>query len=278
MVRDIERRRLWVISPESPGLDPDVEPQFSDIDSAAILVGRDPAYILSLGIRHHGSEDDLMVLLETIRAAVGLKLREEALASQLRQAQAIQQSLLPRRLPELAGFDLAAVTIPADEVGGDVYDVQRVEAGVLGLMLADASGHGLPAALQARDVVIGLRMGQAQNQKITATVSQPQRRDPPQRPLQPLHLPVLRRARGIRQHGLRQRRPLPAAADHAGGRGLRTEDLRAGAGPAAGRRLPARLPDPAAGRDAGAVHRRRHRAPARGQGRRTSPTSSGATG
>lgn len=172
VVRDIERRRVWVISPETPGWDADVELQFSDTDSAAILVGRDPAYILSLGIRHHGSEDDLMVLLGTIRAAVDLKLREEALASQLRQARAIQQSLLPRRLPEVPGYDLAAVTIAADEVGGDVYDMQWVEAGVLGIMLADASGHGLPAALQARDVVTGLRMGQAQNQKITATVSQ----------------------------------------------------------------------------------------------------------
>ena len=37
------------------------------MDAAAILVGRDPAYILSLGIRHHGSEDDLVVLLESIR-------------------------------------------------------------------------------------------------------------------------------------------------------------------------------------------------------------------
>jgi hypothetical protein len=172
VVQDIERRRVWVISPETPGWDADVEQQFSDTDSAAVLVGRDPAYILSLGIRHHGSEDDLLVLLGTIRAAVDLKLREQALASQMRQAKAIQQSLLPARLPEVPGFDLAAVSIPADEVGGDVYDLQWVEEGVLGIMLADASGHGLPAALQARDVVIGLRMGQAENHKITATVSQ----------------------------------------------------------------------------------------------------------
>ena len=137
----------------------------------AILIGRDPSYILSLGIRHHGSEDDLLVLLETIRASVGLKLREQAYANQMKQAQAIQHSLLPRTLPQLDGYDIAAVSLPASEVGGDVYDVQEVEAGVLGLMLADASGHGLPAALQARDVVIGLRMGQAENEKITATVS-----------------------------------------------------------------------------------------------------------
>lgn len=171
VVQDIERRRIWVISPESPGWDADVEAQFSDVDSAAILVGHEPSYILSLGIRNHGSEDDLLVLLETIRAAVGLKLREQGYVNQMKQAQAIQHSLLPHDLPTLTGYELAAISQPASEVGGDVYDVQEVESGVLGVMLADASGHGLPAALQARDVVIGMRMGQAENEKITATIS-----------------------------------------------------------------------------------------------------------
>jgi serine phosphatase RsbU (regulator of sigma subunit) len=171
VIKDIERHRLWVVSPESPGFDPEVEAQFSDMDSAAILIGRDPSYILSLGMRHHGSEDDLVVLLESIRAAISLKLREQALVSQMAQARSIQQSLLPRVIPELRGFQIAAVSIPAEEVGGDVYDVQEVEAGVLGVLLADASGHGLPAALQARDVVIGMRMGQAEDEKINATVS-----------------------------------------------------------------------------------------------------------
>jgi len=171
VVKDILQHRLWVISPESPGWDPDLEAQFSDMDSAAILVGRDPSYILSLGIRHHGSEEDLLVLLESIRAAIGLKLREQAYVNKMKQAQAIQHSLLPRELPTLEGFEIAAVSHPAEEVGGDVYDVQRVGEGTLGLMLADASGHGLPAALQARDVVIGMRMGQAEGEKITATIS-----------------------------------------------------------------------------------------------------------
>lgn len=171
VVRDIERRRLWVISPSSPGFDPAVESQFGDTDSAAILVGRDPNYILSLSIRHHGSEEDLLVLLETIRAAVGLKLRMQVLASQMRQARSIQHSLLPGCLPALPGFEIAAVSLPADEVGGDVYDVQDVEPGTIGFLLADASGHGLPAALQARDVVVGMRMGQARGEKINATVA-----------------------------------------------------------------------------------------------------------
>jgi sigma-B regulation protein RsbU (phosphoserine phosphatase) len=171
VVRDIERRRLWVISPQSPGFDPAVEAQFGDTDSAAILVGRDPNYILSLSIRHHASEEDLLVLLETIRAAVGLKLRMQALASQMRQARSIQHSLLPGCLPKPPGFELAAISVPADEVGGDVYDAQEVEPGTVGFLLADASGHGLPAALQARDVVVGMRMGQARGEKINATVA-----------------------------------------------------------------------------------------------------------
>jgi len=78
-------------------------------------------------------------LLETIRATTGLKLREQAYVNKMKQAQAIQHSLLPSRLPTLEGYEIAAVSHPAEEVGGDVYDVQHVEEGTLGLMLADAS-------------------------------------------------------------------------------------------------------------------------------------------
>ena len=171
VVRDLEARRLLIISPESPGFDAALEADLAGVDSAAILVGNEPSYILSLGIKNHGSEEDLLVLLETIRAAVGLKLREQALADQMRQARTIQQSLVPPMLPTLDGYDFGAATVPADDVGGDVYDVQEVEAGTVGLLMADASGHGLPAALQARDVVIGMRMGQANGEKIVGTVS-----------------------------------------------------------------------------------------------------------
>jgi len=170
VIQDVERRRRWLISSESPGFDPEIESIFTELNSAAILVGSNPAYILSFGVKHHGSRDQLLIILETIRATIDLKLRQNVLESQLRQARSIQLSLLPRRLRKLEGFDLAAVTFPADEVGGDVYDVQRVEPGVLSLMVADASGHGLPAALQARDVVVGLRMAQDKDEKITAMI------------------------------------------------------------------------------------------------------------
>jgi sigma-B regulation protein RsbU (phosphoserine phosphatase) len=55
-------------------------------------------------------------------------------------------------------------------VGGDAFDAQVLSPSALGLMIADASGHGLPAALEARDVVVGLRMGAARQLKIDATI------------------------------------------------------------------------------------------------------------
>jgi sigma-B regulation protein RsbU (phosphoserine phosphatase) len=169
IVQHLLEHRLWITRPDSPGYDAALEAQFSHLNNAAIVVGSQPSYIISFSVEHD-DQDELLVMLEAIRAAIGLKLRQGALEGQLRQAQAIQLSLLPQRLPELQGFEIAARSLPADEVGGDVYDVQPLEPGMLGLLVADASGHGLPAALQARDVVVGMRMGQSHNEKITSQV------------------------------------------------------------------------------------------------------------
>ena len=172
IVRELAHRHLVMITSETPGFDPDMERQFTRLDYAAFLVGQNPSYIMSFGVRRRdeATADDLHFILETIRTAVQLKLRQGVLEDQLRQAQAIQQGLIPRRLPELPGFQLAAASYPAEEVGGDVYDLQPIEDGVVGLLLADASGHGLPAALQARDVVTGLRMGIAGEHKISTII------------------------------------------------------------------------------------------------------------
>lgn len=174
VIAALEHERIVMISRDYPGFDPEIESQFATHDYAAVLVESSPAYILSFGVRR--SEDDgearenLHLILETIRTAIGLKLRQTVLESQLRQAQTIQLSLLPRELPPLPGFDLAAATFPADEVGGDIYDAQPTEFGSITVAVADASGHGLPAALQARDIITGLRMGMARDFKLTATI------------------------------------------------------------------------------------------------------------
>ena len=78
----------------------------------------------------------------------------------------IQQSLLVEEPPPFAGYEIAARSVPAEEVGGDFFDFLPFDDELLGLAIGDASGHGLPAALLVRDVVTGLRMGIEKDLKI----------------------------------------------------------------------------------------------------------------
>ena len=64
-------------------------------------------------------------------------------------ARSIQQSLLPRAKPEVAGFDIAGWSRPADETGGDYFDWNRLPSGGLAVMLTDVTGHGIGPALLA---------------------------------------------------------------------------------------------------------------------------------
>lgn len=80
-------------------------------------------------------------------------------------ARQIQQSALPRALPALPGFDIGAWNEPADETGGDAYDVigvpSRDGSGQITraiLLLADATGHGIGPALAATQIRGMLRM------------------------------------------------------------------------------------------------------------------------
>jgi sigma-B regulation protein RsbU (phosphoserine phosphatase) len=58
----------------------------------------------------------------------------------------MQLSILPRQFPVLPMLDMIASMDPAKEVGGDFYDVFEVREGVLGVVVADVSGKGIPAA------------------------------------------------------------------------------------------------------------------------------------
>jgi PAS domain S-box-containing protein len=73
--------------------------------------------------------------------------QRERIEQELRIARLIQQTLLPKALPELSGYDIAAYYKPAREVGGDFYDFLRLHDGRLGLVMGDATGKGMPAAL-----------------------------------------------------------------------------------------------------------------------------------
>jgi sigma-B regulation protein RsbU (phosphoserine phosphatase) len=62
-------------------------------------------------------------------------------------ARGIQQSFLPESPPRIDGFELAALNLPARQVGGDFYDFIPVSEGKWGIIIADVSGKGVPAAL-----------------------------------------------------------------------------------------------------------------------------------
>jgi PAS domain S-box-containing protein len=71
-----------------------------------------------------------------------IKVQEE-----LRLARDIQQHLLPETPPDIPGYDIAALNIPAKEVGGDYYDFIKISDDKLFFCLGDVSGKGIPAAL-----------------------------------------------------------------------------------------------------------------------------------
>ena len=73
-------------------------------------------------------------------------LERERLARELALARQVQQRLFPQSLPEIDGLELAAAERPAREVGGDYYDVVRLGDDCVGVMVADVSGKGAPAA------------------------------------------------------------------------------------------------------------------------------------
>jgi sigma-B regulation protein RsbU (phosphoserine phosphatase) len=85
-----------------------------------------------------------------------LQLMEE----DLKTARNIQRSLLPKENPSLPDIDIVGFTLPAKEVGGDYYDFINIDQNNLGIVIADVSGKGMPAALLMANLQATLR-GQA---------------------------------------------------------------------------------------------------------------------
>lgn len=137
---------------------------------AACVVGRHPrryVYVFFLGHGFQGEEVDFT--LNTLRASLSSRLLEERLQGGLREAAEIQSSLLPDKAPAFPPYEMAQRSHPAEEVGGDFFDYRDVlSEEILGIAIGDASGHGLPAALLVRDVVIGLRMGLEKDLRIAS--------------------------------------------------------------------------------------------------------------
>ena len=121
----------------------------------AIFTGTERLRLGDLGHRIPiRSRDQLGELAESFNAMTANieTLLEQAaekrrLEEELRIAREIQMSLLPRQAPPLAGLSLAALCVPAREVGGDYYDFFALGPRRLGVLVADVAGKGTSAAL-----------------------------------------------------------------------------------------------------------------------------------
>jgi len=77
------------------------------------------------------------------------RIERERLEQELRMARRIQQASLPKEVPQLEGWEISPYYQPAREVGGDFYDYFDLEDGRVGVVVGDATGKGMPAALVA---------------------------------------------------------------------------------------------------------------------------------
>jgi len=87
------------------------------------------------------------------RGAEQLEKQEE----ELERAREIQQSLLPKGIPQLGGFEVAGAWRPARTVSGDYYDVFKLDGHRLGICIADVVGKGVSAALLMANVQAAVR-------------------------------------------------------------------------------------------------------------------------
>jgi sigma-B regulation protein RsbU (phosphoserine phosphatase) len=95
---------------------------------------------------------------------VNARLHEEVtgkrlLEQQLDIARNIQESLLPRESPEIPGHALGGCAIPSQAVGGDYFDFVEMSDGRWAIIVADVSGHGIPAGLVMAGFRAGIRAG-----------------------------------------------------------------------------------------------------------------------
>ena len=163
-------RGLLIMKETDPGFDPIIEAPLGVSAFAAMTIGEDNRWILSFSIEGEYDRERLLYLLSAVQHVVTQRIRQSRLYDIMEEARLIQMSLLPKSPPVFHGYEIFGRSVAAESVGGDLFDYIPLSDRILGIAVADSSGHGLPAALQARDVITGLRMGLEENLKIVSTL------------------------------------------------------------------------------------------------------------
>jgi len=89
---------------------------------------------------------------ELLSANAELRNKQEKLDEDLKAAAGIQRSLLPKSIPDMEKLTMAWRFMPCDRIGGDIFNVVRLDEDHWGIYMLDVSGHGVPSALVAVSV------------------------------------------------------------------------------------------------------------------------------
>ena len=119
-----------------------LEPTGKEFEALLILIHR----IMGGKIAEEWSQGSGLAELAQQRLEQEMR-RRERIEQELRVARSIQQASLPKEVPTLEGWQISPLYRPAHEVGGDFYDFHRLSEGRLGVVVGDATGKGVPAAL-----------------------------------------------------------------------------------------------------------------------------------
>ncbi len=98
-----------------------------------------------------GFADQVAIAIENARL-IEQSFEKERLQRELMLAQEMQKRLLPQTLPEFSTVDMKAISTPALEVGGDYYDIIRIDEETVGIVVGDVSGKGVGAAFYMAEV------------------------------------------------------------------------------------------------------------------------------
>ena len=108
----------------------------------------------------HGHVDAILLEMD-YTAAVCLDHYSDAerrrLESELELSQVVQRALLPQRMPNIRGVELAAFSRPSEIIGGDYFDFFQFRDGTHGLVIADVSGHGVSAGMLMSSLQMAIR-------------------------------------------------------------------------------------------------------------------------
>ncbi len=126
---------------------------------AAIAVGKGNSHVIAFSVTDDANEEQIVFSLTAVRHVISLKLQQMEFSGMLQESRAVQDTILPAAAPPFPGYEMHGKSRPADLIGGDVFDFLPLSDRLMGIAVADSSGHNLPSALLARDVITGLRMG-----------------------------------------------------------------------------------------------------------------------